>query len=228
MRIASKPEEDNDCKHPLATLKINGKKIRIYNDLDCDCGKRRNKRDKSPYVIGYRLHTLTAIDAVTGHSFPLVSLLAPANHHDSHFLPFLVKLGQAMGIELRLIIAVEAYHDKDDALFAETGVRVITPPSSKVRLPEHIDTQTGSVFCHGGCEVAMLHMGVEDGSHEYKCDATAGDCDYAGTCPNYRLIPLDSGHFQRIPSSSAQVREAWQVFFRGIEPSDHTMGKPAG
>jgi hypothetical protein len=96
----------------LTTLKINGKKIRIYGDLDCDCGKRRNKRDKSPYVIGYRLHTLTAIDATTGHSYPLASLLAPANHHDSHFLPFLVKLGQAkaMGIELKLITADEAYH----------------------------------------------------------------------------------------------------------------------
>ena len=62
-----------DCKYPLATLKVNGKKIRVYGDIDCDCGKRRNKRDKSAYVIGYRLHTLTAIDATTGHSFPLTS-----------------------------------------------------------------------------------------------------------------------------------------------------------
>jgi hypothetical protein len=92
------------CKLPLATLDIKGKKIRIYNDIDCDCGIRRNKRDKSIYVIGYRLHTLTAIDAKTGHSFPLVSLLAPANHHDSHFLPFLVKLAQAMGIDLLISV----------------------------------------------------------------------------------------------------------------------------
>ena len=28
----------NDCRIPLATLKIKGKKIRIYNDIDCDCG----------------------------------------------------------------------------------------------------------------------------------------------------------------------------------------------
>lgn len=197
-----------ECKLPLATLEINGKKIRIYNDLDCDCGKRRNKRDKSPYVIGYRLHTLTAINAQTGHSFPLVSLLAPSNHHDSHFLPFLVRLGQAMGIELRLVTADEAYHDKDDSLFQESGVRVTTPPSSKVRIPDHSDPQTGSIFCHGGCEVPMRHMGVEDGYHEYKCDASPGECDYAGTCPKYRFIPLDGGHFQRVPSTLEQVREA--------------------
>ena len=196
-----------DCKHPLATLKIHGKKIRIYGDIDCDCGKRRNKRDKSPYVIGYRLHTLTAIDATNGHSFPLASLLAPANHHDSHFLPFLVKLGQAMGIELKLITADEAYHDKDDALFLETGVRVVTPPSSKVRLPEHVAPRTGSIFCHGGCSVPMRSMGVEDGYHEYKCDATTGECNYASPCPKYRFIPLDSGWFQRVPGSAEHVQK---------------------
>ena len=197
-----------DCKHPLATLKVNGKKIRVYGDIDCDCGKRRNKRDKSAYVIGYRLHTLTAIDATTGHSFPLTSLLAPANHHDSHFLPFLVKLGQAMGIELKLITADEAYHDKDDSLFQETGVRAVTPPSSKVRLPEHVDTGTGSIFCHGGCEVAIRSMGIENGCHEYKCDATTEGCNYAGPCPKSRLIPLDSGWFQRVPGSAEHVQKA--------------------
>lgn len=68
----------NDCKMPLASLDINGQKVRIYNDIECDCGARRNKRDKSIYVVGYRLHTLTAIDAKTGHSFPLISILSPA------------------------------------------------------------------------------------------------------------------------------------------------------
>jgi hypothetical protein len=201
----------NDCKLPLVSMKINGKNIRIYSDLDCDCGKRRNKRDKSAYVIGYRLHTLSAIDAATGHSFPLASLLAPANHHDSHFLPFLVKLGQAMGIELQLITADEAYHDKDDALFQETGVRVIIPPSAKVRLPEHVDAQTGSVFCHGGCEVPMRHMGIEDGCHEYTCDVNTGECEYAGTCPKFRLIPLDGGRFQRVPSNTDHVQETQEL-----------------
>jgi hypothetical protein len=58
-----------DQSRLLASLNINGKKIRIYEDIDCDCGKRRNKRDKSPFVIGYRLHTLTVINAKTGHSY---------------------------------------------------------------------------------------------------------------------------------------------------------------
>jgi hypothetical protein len=141
----------NYCKNPLASTNIKGKKIRIYNDMDCDCGVRRNKRDKSPYVIGYRLHTLTAIDAKSGHSFPLASLLAPANHHDSHFLPLLINLAQAMGIEVKLVTADEAYHDNDGSLFEETGVIVTTPPSSKVckRPANHTQAAEGASIMAG-------------------------------------------------------------------------------
>ena len=56
--------------------------------------------------------------------------------------------------------------------------------------------------------IAMRHLGVEDGCHEFKCDATAGECDYAGVCPKYRFIPLDSGQFQRMLCCSDQVQEA--------------------
>ncbi len=200
-----------DCKRPLVSLNIKGKKIRIYNDVDCDCGKRRNKRDKSIYVIGYRLHTLTAIDAKTGHSFPLVSLLAPANHHDSHFLPFLVNLAQAMGIDLQLITADEAYHDKDGSLFEETGVIVTTPPSSTVSLPENTDANTGAVFCNAECSFPMHHVGIEDQKHEYKCSAASGECQFSGICSQYRFVPLDGGLFQRIPHHTEQIEQAHDV-----------------
>jgi hypothetical protein len=201
----------NDCKLPLATLNVRGKKIRIYNDIDCDCGRRRNKRDKSVYVIGYRLHTLTVIDAKTGHSFPLVSLLAPANHHDSHFLPFLVNLAQAMGLELQLITADEAYHDKDGSLFEDTGVIVTTPPSSKVSLPECTDADTGAVFCHDECSFPMLHVGIENQTHEYKCSAASGECQHSSTCSQYRFIPIDGGLFQRIPYHATMLQQAHDI-----------------
>jgi len=198
------------CKLPLATLDINGKKIRIYNDIDCDCGKRRNKRDKSVYVIGYRLHTLTAIDAETGHSFPIVSLLAPANHHDSHFLPFLVNLAQAMGIDLQLITADEAYHDKDGTLFQETGVTVTTPPLSTVSLPPHTHSETGAVFCNESCSIPMQHLGVTEQIHEYKCGA-AGECTSSQFCPQYRFLPVDRGFFQRIPYHAEGIHTAHDI-----------------
>lgn len=201
----------SDCKLPLVTLSIRGKKIRIYNDIDCDCGKRRNKREKSVYVIGYRLHTLTAIDAKTGHSFPLVSLLAPANHHDSHFLPFLVSLAQAMGLDVQLVTADEAYHDKDGSLFKKTGVIVTTPPSSKVSLPEHTDADTGVVFCNDECSFPMIHVGIENQNHEYKCSVASGECHLSNTCPQYRFIPVDSGLFQRIPYHTGLIQQAHSI-----------------
>lgn len=201
----------NDCRVPLASLNIKGKKIRIYNDIDCDCGKRRNKRDKSVFVVGYRLHTLTAIDAQTGQSFPIVSLLAPANHHDSHFLPFLVSLAQAMGIDIKLITADEAYHDKDGSLFRDTGVIVTTPPSAKVDLPENVDGSSGTVFCHDECSVPMQHVGFEGQEHEYKCGASPGECSHLYSCPQYRFLPMDRGLFQRIPFATELIQQAHDI-----------------
>ena len=201
----------NDCRIPLASINIKGKKIRIYNDIDCDCGKRRNKRDKSIFVVGYRLHTLTAIDAQTGMSFPLVSLLAPANHHDSHFLPFLVSLAQAMGIDLKLVTADEAYHDKDGSLYKKTGVIVTTPPSEKVNLPENVDGNSGAVFCHDECSLPMTHVGCEGLEHEYKCDASSGECSHLHSCPQYRFLPMDRGLFQRIPFATESIQQAHDI-----------------
>ena len=201
----------NDCMRPLASIEINGKKIRIYNDIDCDCGARRNKRNKSKYVVGYRLHTLTAIDAKTGHSFPLVSLLAPANHHDSLFLPFLVKLAQAMGIDVQLITADEAYHDKDGSLFNNTGTIVTTPPSKTVLLPENVNDNSGTVFGNDFCNIAMQHIGCENQIHEYKCGAMPGECPRADICSQCRLIPFDQGLFQQIPFETNQIPEAHDI-----------------
>jgi len=201
----------NDCKLPLASLDINGKKIRIYNDIDCDCGARRNKRDKSVYVIGYRLHTLTVIDAKTGHSFPLVSLLAPANHHDSHFLPFLVKLAQAMGIDIKLITADEAYHDKDGSLSRETGVLVTTPPATKVLVPENVDRESGAVFLDGTCNIPMQHVACEAQIHEYKCGAATGECHRSSICTQCRFIPVDRGFFQQISYGTKSIQQAHEI-----------------
>ncbi len=201
----------NDCKVPLASLDINGKKIRIYNDIDCDCGARRNKRDKSVYVIGYRLHTLTVIDAKTGHSFPLVSLLSPANHHDSHFLPFLVKLAQAMGIDIKLITADEAYHDKDGSLLRETGVLVTTPPLTKVLVPENVDRESGAVFLDGTCTIPMQHVACEAQTHEYKCGAATGECYRSSICTQCRFIPVDRGFFQHIPYGTKSIQQAHEI-----------------
>ena len=116
---------------PLATLTVGDKKVRIYSELDADCGKRRKKRNKSEYFVGYRLHTLVVLDPQTGHHYPLLSMVAPANHHDNLFLPQLVAFADAMGLSIQVITADAAYGDaaQNQQIKQEHGVTVITPAS---------------------------------------------------------------------------------------------------
>ena len=202
----------------LATLTIKGKKIRIYDDIDCDCGVRRKKRDKSTYVVGYRMHTLTAINPETGRAIPLISLLAAANHHDSHFLAPLIALGKAIGLDINLITADEAYHDNEGAVLAQSGVHLVTPPSSKVGLPENVDPQTSQVTLDEHCDIAMDYIGIEAQGHEFKCGADSGQCSRSGQCPQFRHIPFDNGYFQRILHGSDAVSRALEIRKNGERP----------
>jgi hypothetical protein len=207
-----------DRQHLLAKIKIGNQNIRIYEDIDCDCGKRRNKPDKSIYVVGYRLHALAAIDPNTGRSIPLVSLLAPANHHDSHFLLPLIQLGKAIGLELKLVTADEAYHDKDGLVLEQTGVHLITPPNQKVNLPSNVDPDTYQVTCDDMCEIAMDYVGSDSQGHEFKCGAEPGQCARMAFCPQYRCIDFDSGCFQSIPHATEGVSQAIDLRKNGERP----------
>jgi hypothetical protein len=207
-----------DRQQLLAVLKIKGKNIRIYDDIDCDCGTRRKKRDKSVYVVGYRMHTLTAINPKTGHSIPLISLLAPANHHDSHFLSPLVRLGKAIGLDLKLITADEAYHDKDGSLYKESGVHLVKPPNSKVNLPANVDDETLQVVLDDLCDIPMKYIGIEEQGHEFKCGAQPGRCYRSELCPKFRHIDFDDGCFQRILYGSDVVSKALDIRKNGERP----------
>ena len=200
--------------HPLAVIKLpNDKKVRIYNELDADCGKRRKKRDKSDFVIGYRLHTLTAINPKTGHSCPLLTLAAPANHHDSQFSAQLVALDQAIGLNLTLVVADDAYGDPPttEAILQTHGVRVVTPPRPKVAVPENVAAAGHQVFAHDLCEVPMTYLGHDEEGHEFKCAAEPEECSCSSVCSQSRHIPVDSGLFGQIPELVDYVDELRDV-----------------
>jgi len=192
-------ELPSEINYPLCVIKVKGKNIRIYSDLDCDCGKRRNKRDKSKYVIGYRLHTLTAINPSTGHSFPLVSIVGAANHHDSLFLTPLIKLAQGMGIDVKLLTADQAYHDSDGSVLDETGVYVIAPPS-EAKLPDNVLEFPVRVTCNDSCEIPMESLGTLKNGHEFRCGAEPGECIFESGCSKSRVIKFDNGYFQPMPA----------------------------
>ncbi len=200
-----------EINYPLCTIEIKGKKVRIYSDMDCDCGKRRKKRDKSYYVIGYRLHTLTAINPLTGHSFPLVSLVGAANHHDSLFLKPLIKLAQALGIDIKLITADQAYHDSDGSTLNETGVYIVAPASEKTKLPENVLESPLRITCNDSCEFPMKYLGTTQDGHEFGCGTTPGECMFESRCPKSRVLAFDSGYFQPMPTFHQGSQEAIEI-----------------
>lgn len=195
------------CPVPLATLTVGKKKVRIYDELDADCGKRRKKRNKSEYFVGYRLHSLNVIDPHSGHNYPLLSLVAPANHHDNLLLPQLVAFGQAMGLNIQVITADAAYADaeQNQQLKKEYGVTVITSPSQKVKTPEHVDPDRRHVFMDEYCETPMRYLGTTDNGHEFGCDAQPDECFRAPLCPKCREVPFDSGQFGQLPDIFEEV-----------------------
>ncbi len=196
---------------PLVSVRIRGKNVRIYGQLDADCGKRRTKRDKSEFFVGYRMHTLTVIDPQNGHSYPLISLIAPGNHHDSLFLSQLVQLGQAIGLSLKVITADEAYLDgKDKVTFEKKqGVTIITPPSKTVDSPPYFDELTQEVYMNSWCERPMNYLGKTDEKdcHEFNCAAAPQDCIHYPTCSKCREIPVDAGYFGPIPTQVPGVED---------------------
>ncbi len=204
-------ELPSETNYPLCIVEVKGKKIRIYSDPDCDCGKRRNKRDKSHYVIGYRLHTLTAINPSTGHSFPLVSIVGAANHHDSLFLKPLIKLAQALGIDIKLVTADQAYHDSDGSVLGETGVYVIAPPSEKAVVPDNVLESPVRVTCNDSCEIPMRTLGTSQEGHEFGCGANPGECIFESTCPQSRIIAFDNGYFQPMPAFHSTSQQAIEI-----------------
>ena len=163
------------------------------------------------YVIGYRIHTLTAINPTNGHSFPLVSLVGAANHHDSLFLIPLIKLAQAMGIDIKLVTADQAYHDSDGSVLNETGVYVIAPASEKAKLPDNVLESPLRVACNDSCEIPMQFLGSTSAGHEFGCDATPGECGFESNCPKSRIVEFDSGYFQPMPTFHKGSGEAIEI-----------------
>ncbi len=201
---------------PLGKIKMpDGSFIRFYADLSSDCGSRRSKRDKSKMVVGYRVHTLCVADVDSGIAFPLLSLAIAANHHDSQVLDPLLALARAIGIELKVLSADEAYADagKQRELREEHGTLVVTPPKSKASVPENVDAASGVVFCGGACETPMRWRGYdkEDAGHVFVCGNDDNICPRKSLCSGERVIPMDTGLFGPVPRCIPEAAEVVDI-----------------
>jgi len=196
--------------YPLVKIKYKGEYVRIYQDIDADCGSRRSKRDKALFVVGYRLHTLTVIDPKTQMAYPLFSLLAAANHHDSNFLEMLIELGKVIGLDLNIVIGDQAYgkDGESEYLHNKHNVIVLNEPKEKKKLPEHVDQETWQVYMNDFCEIPMQWTGKDEQyGHEFHCGDAMGECILAGTCKKNRYIPVDTGVFGQFPYQLQQTQD---------------------
>ena len=198
---------------PLHKIELpDGDSIRFYTDLGCDCGSRRNKRDKSKMLVGYRVHTLCVTDMETRIAFPLFSVAAAANHHDSQLLEPLLAIARAAGIEMKLLSADEAYADatKQSTLLEEHDLRVVTPPKAKAAVPKDVDAETSAVYGNGACEIPMKWSGYDpdDAAHVFACNDDAKACLFKAGCLQERLIPIDTGLFGPLPSCIEETQQA--------------------
>ena len=188
--------------YPLFKMKLGNDTVRVYQDIDADVGTRRQKRDKSMFVVGYRLHTLTVIDAQTQIAYPLLSLIAPANHHDSNFLELLIDFGRMIGLQLNIVTTDQAYGDVDEleSIQKKHHVTVLNAPKELAKLPKHVDAKTYGVRKDAFCTTDMGYAGCDDEyGHEFHCNATPGECPLDGTCSKLRFVPVDTGIFGKIP-----------------------------
>ncbi|MFQ6116488.1 MAG: hypothetical protein ACE5NG_20715 [bacterium] len=153
--------------------------------------------------MGYRLHTLTIIDANSEMAYPLLSLLAPANHHDSHCLSHLVEFGKRIGLSLNVIATDQAYGEAKETteLQKKHHVTILNTPKELTKLPAQVDEQTYEVYRDSYGSVAMEYRGKDESfHHEFHCQAQPGECPLQGSCDKIRFIPVDSGAFGQIPS----------------------------
>jgi len=200
--------------YPLFKHKIGDQTIRFYQDLDADVGLRRPKRDKSRFVVGYRLHTLTVIDAESEKAFPLLSILAPANHHDSNFLSLLIEFGKQIGLPLNVIATDQAYGAAEETteIQKKHNVTILNTPKERTKLPVNVDEQTHEVYRDSFCPVAMEYRGKDESfKHEFHCQAQPGECPLQGSCDIIRFIPVDSGVFGQIPSFLGEAKRINQM-----------------
>ncbi len=204
--------DSTDCAvpcnaHPLATISVGDRKVRIYSDPDVDCGPRRSKRNKSAFFVGYRIHSLAAIDPETGNAITVCSLVAPANHHDTLFISQLVSLSKAMGLDMKIITADEAYRDvaQNESIQKDNSIHVIASPDPHVKAPEHTDGK--NVYMNEWCDIPMKYAGRTDTGHEFACCDHDNTCLHASLCNKCREIPLDAGHFGQIPDTVPDVEK---------------------
>lgn len=194
---------------PIATKEIGGRKVEYYNDPTATKGKRASKKGKSKYFIGHRKHTLS-IRLESNKTVALLSLVAPAHQHDSHFLLSLLHLAKLIGLDIDYLVGDLAYIDTRRKKIAKERYRVIvhTDKKENTKLPEFA-SDTGNPECILGVSMRWLGYEKETYLHSYGCGLdNPRVCSFYGSCDIKTISKKDYPvAFGEIPTHTHLSRE---------------------
>jgi len=190
LHITDSTEMESPCRwEPIEVIEVNGCKVEVFRDPTASRGKRAAKKGKSRFLVGHRKHSL-AILLPNNKVVTLISIVAPAHQQDVHFLLPLLYLAQALGLEVKYVVADLAYIDSERKRVAKERFGVVVHTDKKVnsRLPEMVD-ERGAPYCIMGENLQWLGLDQESGLHYYGCGLDEPkDCPLYGGCEKLRVI----------------------------------------
>jgi len=187
LHITDSTEMESPCR--WEPIEANGCKVKRFRDPTASWGKRSAKKGKSRFFVGHRKHSL-AIVLPHNKAITLLSVVAPAHQQDVHFLLPLLYLAQALGLEVKYVVADLAYIDSERKRVAKERFGVVVHTDKKVnsRLPEMVDAR-GAPYCVMGENLQWLGLDQKSGLHYYGCGLDEPkDCPLYGGCEKLRVI----------------------------------------
>jgi len=190
LHITDSTEMESPCRwEPIEVIEVNGCKVEVFRDPTASWGRRSAKKGKSRFFVGHRKHSL-AIVLPNNKVITLISVVAPAHQQDVHFLLPLLYLAQALGLDVKYVVADLAYIDSERKRVAKERFGVVVHTDKKVnsRLPEMVD-ERGAPYCIMGETLQWLGLDQESGLHYYGCGLDEPkDCPLYGGCEKLRVI----------------------------------------
>ena len=210
--IADSTDIESPCSgKPIGFIIEDGKKKEVFTDKTARKGRRSAKKCRTEYYIGHKKHSLMLVLPDGNKTISLLSLVSPADCHDSNYLMPLIELGLSLGLNIKYVVCDLAYIDeatKEKAF--EKGVVIITDKKSNSLIPTDTDEKTGTPLCFLGEPMKWLGFNPDFKEHYYGCSLdNPYECVCYTTCMKERIISYEkfTHSFNFIPSHSLLVKK---------------------
>ena len=210
--IADSTDIESPCSgKPIDFIIENGKKKALFTDSTARKGVHSVKKCGTRYYIGHKKHSLMLVLPDGNKAIPLLSLVSPADCHDSNYLMPLIDLALSLGLKIKYVVCDLAYIDETTKEKAfEKGVLVITDKKSNSLIPSDTDEKTGTPLCFLGEPMKWLGYNPDFKEHYYGCSLqNPSECICSGTCLKERIISYEEfpHSFNVIPAHCSLVKK---------------------